>query len=504
MSKRRIQKLEWKNKLLKSKLANIKPSEAIIPAEIISIDLNRIDFDNKDAIKTLHIKLLNIIEQLMQRDQQQKEKIQKLEDEINRLKREKGKPKFKPNVPKKENEIPKPKKESKKWKKGSKKQHIKIDKTETRRVDKNILPLDAEHNGYRSVTVQNIRFETNNIKYILERYYSQSEHKIYEAELPEEVDGEFGAELKALVHYLYFACRVPEKKIWRILTEKGIIISQGQISNILIKNKQEEFTMEKEEIFKAGMESTNYFHIDDTGARHKSLNHYVHVICTALFSAFFIRPRKNRETIKDILGLNDDEKIDKIMMSDDARQFLFVAIHHALCWLHEIRHFKKLNPFLECYRKKLIEFLTEIWKFYDLLKEYKKSPNEKQKKFLEKSFDKLFSTKTGYEELDRRIGLTKEKKDTLLLVLKYPKIPLHNNPAEIALRELVIKRKISYGTRTEEGRIAWENMMSILDTCRKQGVNFFDYITNILSGNINKTRLADLILQNASAKSTIY
>ncbi|RJS74724.1 hypothetical protein CW714_01170 [Methanophagales archaeon] len=63
--------------------------------------------------------------------------------------------------------------------------------------------------------------------------------------------------------------------------------------------------------------------------------------------------------------------------------------------------------------------------------------------------------------MDKRIELTMEKKNRLLLVLEYPQIPLHNNPAEIALRELVVKRKISIGTRSEDGRVAWENMMSL-------------------------------------------
>ena len=58
-------------------------------------------------------------------------------------------------------------------------------------------------------------------------------------------------------------------------------------------------------------------------------------------------------------------------------------------------------------------------------------------------------------------------------MLRFPEIPLHNNPAELALREPVIKRKIIYGTRSEDGKAAWENMMTILDTCKKQMVSFF-------------------------------
>jgi len=345
---------------------------------------------------------------------------------------------------------------------------------------------------------------TDNVEYQLERYYSPSEKKTYEAELPEEVDGEFGPDLKAYVVSQYFSCRVPEKKIWRALIEGGISISVGQISNILTKSCRDEFTQEKEDIFEAGMKSANYFHIDDTGARHKGINHHVQVICTLLFSVFFITRYKNKDAIREILGLNEDETIDKIMVSDDAKQFMFLAIWHALCWIHEIRHYRKMKPVLEHHRTRLIEFLTKIWEFYDFLNEYKEHPCEERKRFLERRFDELFSTKTGYDELDKRIALTRKKKEKLLLVLTYPQIPLHNNPAEIALRELVIKNRISYGTKSEDGKIAWENMMTIMDTCRKHDVSFMDYVKDIFSKRYAMSRLSTLILEKARSNPSSY
>ena len=74
-----------------------------------------------------------------------------------------------------------------------------------------------------------------------------------------------------LVVYLYYAyaCRVTENKIKKILEEAGIIISAGKISNILTQEKKEELTKEREVILKAGLESSSYFHIGDTGLKHE-------------------------------------------------------------------------------------------------------------------------------------------------------------------------------------------------------------------------------------------
>ena len=62
---------------------------------------------------------------------------------------------------------------------------------------------------------------------------------------------------------------ITENKIKKILEEAGIIISAGKISYIMTQEKKEELTKEREEILKAGLESSSYFHTDDTGLNHE-------------------------------------------------------------------------------------------------------------------------------------------------------------------------------------------------------------------------------------------
>jgi hypothetical protein len=475
---------------------------AIIPPDIRNLDVEQIDFNDHEFLKNLIKLLLNVIESQSQIIEELRKENQSLKDEINRLKGEKGKPKISPNVPEKKEVIQNPSvKKKKDWSKSAKKPSIKIDRIEVRHVDKTILPPDAEQKGYRTVIIQNIRFSTDNVEYHLERYYSAREKKTYEAELPIDIKGEFGTELKAFIVYLYFGCRVTENKIKTILEESGIIISEGEISNILTKEKKEEMTKEKEDIFIAGMANSNYIHMDDTGMKHKGINHHLHVICNFLFSVFFIELKKDNQTVKKILGLIGDAKLNKLLLTDDARQYLGIAIWHALCWIHEIRLYKKLNPVIDFHRFLLEKFISDLWDYYDKLNKYRDKPDENTKEELGKEFDKLFSKKTGYEELDKRIALTKEKKEELLLVLKFPEILLHNNPAELALREGVVKRKISNGTRSDDGKAAWENMMSIMDTCRKHGISLYDYIKDIFSEKREMTRLSVLIAQKVSVNS---
>jgi len=109
------------------------------------------------------------------------------------------------------------------------------------------------------------------------------------------------------------------------------------------------------------------------------------VICNDKFSAFFITPKKDRETIKHIPGLKKDEKTDKIVISDDARQYQEIGVYHALCWIHEIRLYKKLKPLIDYHRVqlKIKKFLTRVWAFYDLLDRFRKNLIEEEKGKLE-------------------------------------------------------------------------------------------------------------------------
>ena len=82
-------------------------------------------------------------------------------------------------------------------------------------------------------------------------------------------------------------------------------------------------------------------------------------------------------------------------------------------------------------------------------------------------------------------------------MLDFPEVPLDNNAAERALREYVIKRKISNGTRTAAGTKSWEIFLSLLDTCRKNGVSFYDYLCDQISKSYEMPSLASLVLARA-------
>jgi hypothetical protein len=306
----------------------------------------------------------------------------------------------------------------------------------------------------------------------------------------------------------------------------------------------EVFHQEKEDIYRAGLESTRYQQIDDTGARVNGKNYHTHVVCNEFYTAYFTKERKDRLTIIDILRNFQDRRfcfneesmnllkrlkvpkkimrvvsstfttdheytqaevetiiqehlpdigqlhktrileasaiasyhqeaghpVVEVLLCDDAAQFKLVALWLALCWVHDGRHYKKLSPVVPDHIEKVKEFLERYWAYYKRLVEFKKQPSQELAQKLSEDFDTLFSTTTGYAQLDDRIAKTKNKKEHLLMVLKYPEIPLHNNASELGARAQARERDVSLHTITHEGTESHDSFLTIVQTAKKLAV----------------------------------
>lgn len=512
--------------------------------------------------------LLNLVEEMQAENQRLRKEVGELRDEVNRLKGEQGRPDIKPDKPKREKSDHSSEKERRRpqsWQKKSKNDKIQIDRIERLSVDTCELPADARRNGYEKSIVQDLCIRTDNVLFIKEEYYSPSLGTTYLAPMPAGYQGQFGPSIRSLVITLYYAGGMTEPKILEFLTQFGISISTGQISNLLVKG-QDTWHEEKDAIWRAGLRSSDWQHMDDTATRVDGENQHCHVVCNPYYTAYFTRPSKDRLTLIHLLQgtkelqlllnpeslewfdllrtpqwaqkklanlfgqpitlaelkkwieweladrLNDQQQarileaaaltayyaqtqtpLIPILLTDDAPQFRYLTRLQALCWIHEGRHYKKLSPFVAHHQRLLADFQAKFWLFYHQLSDYREAPDSATAVSLRQRFQELFTTVTGYDQLDQCIAKTLAKQARLLLVLDYPHLPLHNNPAELGVRQRVRKRDISFGPRSLDGVAAWDSFMTLVETAKKLGVSFYDYVFDRISHSFRLPSLAQLI-----------
>jgi hypothetical protein len=262
--------------------------------------LNRIlDSETRRVVQ----QLANLLEQSLADNDTLRTEVQRLKDEINRLKGEQGKPDIKPKKPKPPSTDHSSEEERKKrttWKKGTKNDKIVTDRTEIIPGDVEGLPADAVFKEYESVLIQNLKLVKDNVCFKRARYYSPSTGKTYLAPLPPGYAGGFGPDLKALALSLHNLGNVSQPALHTLFTHAGILISSGQISNILTQG-QERFHQEKQEIGLAGLASSCWQQTDDTLTRVDGENQHCHVVNNPLYTTYTTLPKKDRLSVLDAL-----------------------------------------------------------------------------------------------------------------------------------------------------------------------------------------------------------
>jgi hypothetical protein len=211
-----------------------------------------------------------------------------------------------------------------------------------------------------------------------------------------------------------------------------------------------------------------------------------------------------RKNVKDALAIaayrtQTAYPVVALLLCDDAPQFNALTVELALCWIHEFRHYKKIQPRFTHHITLLQEFGTAFWKLYQGLLDYRNRPDPAQVVVLQTSFDQLFGKPSGYQQLDACKERTLKKREQLLMVLSHPEILLHNNPAELGARARVRKRDVSLQARTPEGIGAWDTFQTLVGTANKLGVNLFRYFFDRITHAYALPSLASLIQDQAAS-----
>ena len=290
-----------------------------------------------------------------------------------------------------------------------------------------------------------------------------------------------GSSLAALIICLSFRMRLSRPRIREFLHDwLGITLSVGSINKAIHESGRAAMPLENElleEVLKSEL-----LHADETPWKQKGDLLWLWVFVSSSVVAFWISSRAG-ELINRILGKNAYQGW---LMSDGYRvyrQFL----KRLRCWAHLVR---KARGLIEAYDKEPQAFGKETLDFLNglmaAIKNARETPPDTPLSVIYQ--DQLII----YRQACEKMKSSPHKKthelavemlndwDVIFTILNHPHLPLTNNEAERALRHWVILRRISYGTRTEEGSRIFAILASVIETCRVRQQCPWRYLESVI------------------------
>lgn len=222
-------------------------------------------------------------------------------------------------------------------------------------------------------------------------------------------------------------------------------------------------------------------HADETGWRNDGRNGYAWLFCTPHLSLFRFRQSRAAKVALDVFGPG---RLPGTLVVDRYAGYNKVRCAKQYCYAHLLREVQDLGQ----------EFAqqTEVQQFVEtlapLLAQAMKLRSQglsrpafrQHARQLKAQIMATGQTPAQHPGIQRIQTIFREHAPRLYHWARQPSIPAENNRAERELRPLVIARKISFGSQSEQGLQTREVLMSVLHTLRKRTANVFATFTDAL------------------------
>jgi len=225
---------------------------------------------------------------------------QQLRDEIARLKSLPPRPPFRPSGMDKATDIKSGDKQAAKKKpRGPKLDVRRVSREEISRAS---VPAGSRFKGYKSCFVRELMLSAELVHYRRECWLTPGGKTVL-APLPAGITGGYGPNLRRFCLMLHAQGQVTTQRLTTLLNDIGVEISKRQVVRLLTK-ELDGFVAEDAAVLHAGLVSSSYVTVDDTGARHAHANFYTTQIGGEHFTVFRTTKSKSRLNFLSLLRGN--------------------------------------------------------------------------------------------------------------------------------------------------------------------------------------------------------
>lgn len=348
--------------------------------------------------------------------------------------------------------------------------------------------------GQREFSGEPIKIETQQVAQLVERPIEIVEYQRYTCICsecgktqkadwsPEIVPGQdIGIRLQAFLGWINNYGHLPYEKQQELLWELGQIeIGVGTL--VATNERIDSAVAQSIDSLKEWIKQTQpNVHSDETPWVVKGVKEWLWIFANTDFALFHAADTRSRAELESILG----SSYEGVLSSDDFSAYNGYPVKaQQKCQAHLRRHFKKLIKLPGLNNQEIgtifISLIDEGFKNYAVFQQ-----NQNLDEFL--IWASEFRAKveaTIHSWIDKAGGEAGKLLRSLLnkahqwwYFLDHPEIPPDNNLAERTLRLAVTKRKVSGGSRSMKRFQDTANLLTVIQTCRRQGrsvIKFFD------------------------------
>ena len=222
-------------------------------------------------------------------------------------------------------------------------------------------------------------------------------------------------------------------------------------------------------------------HADETGWRTDGHNGYAWLFCTTLISLFRFRQSRSASVAREVFGA---KRLPGVLVVDRYNGYNHMPCAIQYCLAHLLREVQDLGkefPEVGEVSRFVASFAPLLAQAMQLrLRPLTAAQFGQQALELKVEIKSLVHAPAQHPGIQRIQNIFREQKARLYHWAKKPSIPADNNRAERELRPLVIARKISFGSQSEQGAQTRETLMTVLHTLRKRTTDVFSAFNQAL------------------------